>query len=136
MVELLIILALGVGHFSIFDRTEVFRSVVLKKLICLHMLEWFLWVPCGLQDLSHSKISIYEANIEQFPTVCFIGTHGFQMPIVYPKGVGWGYLISEAAPGDWAIEILEVQSPIYAPMCHLLGEVGHNVDRCISCKNN
>ena len=41
------------------------------------------------------------------------------------------YLIPEAAPGDWEIEILEVQIPIYAPICPLLGGVGHNIDRCI-----
>ena len=32
------------------------------------------------------------------------------MPLVCPKGVGWGnmgYLIPEVAPGDWAIEMLE-----------------------------
>ena len=88
------------------------------------MREWFFWVRCGLQDLSHMKFSIHEAIIEQTQTVCFTGTHGFQMPLVCPKGVGWenmGYLISEVAPGDWAIEILEVQIPIYAPMCSLLG---------------
>ena len=57
------------------------------------------------------------------------------MPLVCPKGVGWGdmgYLIPEVAPGDWAIEILEVQIPIYAPVCPLLGGVGHNIDRRIS----
>ena len=32
MVELLVILALGVGHFPEFDRTEVFRLVVPKNL--------------------------------------------------------------------------------------------------------
>ena len=32
MVELLIILALGVEYFPIFDRTEVFRLVVSKNL--------------------------------------------------------------------------------------------------------
>ena len=51
-------------------------------------------------------------------TVGFIGTHGFQMPLMCPKGVGWGnwgYLIPEVNPGDWAIEFLEVQIPIYAP---------------------
>ena len=53
------------------------------------------------------------------------------MPLVCPKGVGWGnmgYLIPEVAPGDWAIEILEVQILIYAPMCPW---VGHNIDRRI-----
>ena len=46
------------------------------------------------------------------------------MPLVCPKGVGWrnmGYLIPEAAPGDWAIE---VQIPTYAPMWPLLGGGG------------
>ena len=40
------------------------------------------------------------------------------------------YLIPEVAPGDWAIEILEVQIPIYAPCVPTRG-VGHNIDRCI-----
>ena len=78
-----------------------------------------LWVHYGLQDLSHTKFSIHEAIIEQIQTVCFICTHGFRMPLVCPKGVGWenmGCLIPEVAPGDWAIEILEVQISIYAPM--------------------
>ena len=44
----------------------------------------------------------------------------------------WGCLIPEVAPDDWAIEILEVQIPIYAPMCPLLGAVGHNIDRHIT----
>ena len=46
------------------------------------------------------------------------------MPLVCPKDIGWGnmgYLIPEVAPSDWAIEILEVQIPIYALMCPLLG---------------
>ena len=51
MVELLIILALWVGHFPVFDCTEVFRLVVPKK-ICLHMREWFFWVRCRFQDQS------------------------------------------------------------------------------------
>ena len=79
---------------------------------------------CGLQDLSHTKCSIHEAIIEQIQTVCFIGTHGFQMALVCPKDIGWGnmgYLIPELAPGYWAIEILEFQIPTYAPMCPLLG---------------
>ena len=91
---------------------------------------WFFWVHCGLQDLSHTKFSIHGAIIEQIQTVCFIGTHGFQMPLVCPKGVGWGnmrYSIPEVGPGDWAIEILEVQIPIYAPT----RGVGHNMDRHI-----
>ena len=78
------------------------------------MQEWFFWVHCALHDLSHTKYSIHEAITEQIQMVCFIGTHGFQMPLVYPKDVGWGsmgYLIPEVAPGDWAIEILEVQIP-------------------------
>ena len=44
--------------------------------------------------------------------------HGFQMPLVCPKGVGWwdiGYLILDVAPGDWAIKI-EVQIPTYVPI--------------------
>ena len=48
------------------------------------------------KDLSHTKYIIHEAIIEQIYTVCFIGTHGFQMPLVCPDGVGWGdmgYLI-------------------------------------------
>ena len=65
-------------------------------------------------------------SLSKFKLFVSIGTHGFQMRLVYPKGVGWGdmgYLIPEVATGDWAIEILEVQIPIYAPMCPLLGGV-------------
>ena len=89
--ELLIILGPGMGHFPIFYCTEVFRLVVLKNLkSVLCMQEWFFWVRCGLQDLSHTKFSIHEVIIQQIQTVCFIGTHGFQMPLVCPKSVGWG----------------------------------------------
>ena len=59
-------------------------------------------------------------RVWHFSAFHFIGTHGFQMPLMCPKGVGWGnmgYLIPEVAPGDWTIEILEVQIPIYARMC-------------------
>ena len=51
--------------------------------------------------------------------VILVHMHGFQMPLVRPKGVGWGdigYLILEVAPGDWAIEIVEVQIPTYVPI--------------------
>ena len=50
--------------------------------------------------------------------------------LVCPKGVGWGnmrYSIPEVGSGDWAIEILEVQIPIYVPT----RGVGHNMDRHI-----
>ena len=42
-----------------------------------------------------------------------------------------GYLVSEAPPGDRAIDIVEVQIPTYVPMFPLLGRVGHNIDRHI-----
>ena len=61
--------------------------------------------------------------------------HGFSNTLSVPQGcrVGdVGYLIPEAAPGDRAIDIVEVQIPTYVPMCPLLGEVGHNIDRRIS----
>ena len=61
MVELLIILALGVEHFPIFYRTEVFRLVVPKNLNCLHMRERFFWVCCGLQDVNHTKFSMRQS---------------------------------------------------------------------------
>ena len=35
------------------------------------------------KDLSHTKFIIHEASIEQIHTVCFIGTHGSQMPLVW-----------------------------------------------------
>ena len=60
---------------------------------------------------------------------------GFQMRLVCPEDTGWGdmgNLITEVAPGDWAIDIVEVQIPTYAPMCPLLGGVGHNIDRRIT----
>ena len=100
------------------------------------MREWFFWVHFGLQDLSDMKFSIHEAIIEQIQTVRFIGMHGFQMPLVCSKGVGWanmGYLIPEVAPGDWAIESLEVQIPIYAPMCPLLGRWGITLIGALKC---
>ena len=107
MVELLIILVLGVGHFPAFDCTEVVSKNSKSVYAC---------------------DSIHKAIIEQIQT---IAAHGFQMP------VGWknmGYLIPGAAPGNWVIEILEVQIPIYATICPLLGGKGgggHNIDRCI-----
>ena len=39
-------------------------------------------------DSSESKFSIHEAIIEEIQTVCFIGTHGFQMPLVCSKDTG------------------------------------------------
>ena len=35
-----------------------------------------------------------------------------------------GYLIPEAAPGNRAIDIVEVQIPTYVPLCPLLGGWG------------
>ena len=55
----------------------------------------------------------------------------FQMLLVCPEDTGWGdmgNLITEVAPGDWAIDIVEVQILTYAPMCLPLGGVGHNID--------
>ena len=80
------------------------------------MQEWFFWVHCALHDLSHTKFSIHEATIEQVHVSLVHMV--FKCPSVYPKDVEWGnmgYLIPEVAPGDWAIEILEVQI-LYAPM--------------------
>ena len=126
MVEWLIILALWVGHFPVFDCTEVCRLVVPKNLKSVYTCESGSF-GC-IVDFKIKVQHVHEAIIEQIQTVCVIGTHGFQMPLVCPKCVGWGNMIPEVAPGDWAIEILEVQIPIYAPMCPLLGGVGHNND--------
>ena len=60
--------------------------------------------------------------------------HGFSNALSVPQGcrVGdVGYLIPEAAPGNRAIDIVEVQIPTYVPMCPLLGGVGYNIDRRI-----
>ena len=94
MVELLIILALWVGHFPVFDCTEVFRLVVPKNLKSVYTCESGS-LGCVV-DFKIKILRIHEAIIEQIQTVCFIGTHGFQMPLVCPKGIGWGdmgYLI-------------------------------------------
>ena len=87
------------------------------------MREWLFWVCCGLQDLSHTKFSVHEAINEQIQTVCFNWYTWFSNVLSVPQGCrveDMGYLIPEVATGDWAIEILEVQIPIYAPMCPLL----------------
>ena len=80
MVELLIILVQGVGHFPVFYRTEVFMLVVPKNLKSVYACENGSFGCVVNSKICHTKFSIHEAIIQQIQTVCFIGTHGFQMP--------------------------------------------------------
>ena len=81
-----------------------------------------------MKGASHSILTVLGMSLSQICLFVKTGlwdcTHGFQMPLLCPKGVGWGnmgYLIPEAATGDWAKEILDVQIPTYVPMWPPLG---------------
>ena len=103
-------------YLSIETMTVVFPEI---RLRCKKF--YLFWVHCGLQD-SHKVYSIREATVEQNQTVCFIGIHGFQMPLVCPNGVGggvYGVFDSRGRLQCWAIEILELRihhMPPYAPL--------------------
>ena len=93
-------------YLSIRTMTVVFPEIRLR-----YEKFYLFWVHCGLQD-SHKVNSIREATVKQSQTVCFIGIHGFQMPLVCPKGVGegrrYGVFDSRGRLQCWAIEILEI----------------------------